>query len=1191
MSATDRENRLLVAENWTKIYQSFKNADFQSYDFENLRRTMVNYLRQNYPEDFNDYIESSEYLALIDLIAFLGQNIAFRVDLNARENFLELAERRESILRLARVISYNAKRNVAATGLLKVSAIQTTENVVDSNGRSLANQSIIWNDVSNQNWYDQFIRVINAAMSKTQQFGNPIDSASIYGIPTHQYRLQATNTDVPVYTFTKTVSGLSMNFEITSTTFNGQSYIYEEPPKVGNSVACVYRDDGHGAGSANSGFFFNFKQGTLNTGLFTITHPSSNESIDIDTPNINNDDVWLYQLDMSGLETSAWTRIESLTGNNVIYNSLNKNIKNLYSVSTKTNDAISLIFGDGTYGSLPQGTFRAYYRISNGLSYIINTTDIRNVTVDIPYLSSDGRNQTLTVTLGLTTAVSNSAPTESNTSIKTNAPQNFYTQNRMISGEDYNIVPLVSNQQVLKIKAVNRSSSGISRYFDLKDPTSKYSSTTLFSDDGVLYSENKIGTSSFTFVYKTDIAGIINNTVLDIISGTYLRNFYYSNFVLNSIFSNSVSTWTPSVTSAIDSTGTVSTTSLFLRQYLKVGALVKFVAPVGYYFDTNDANTLKVGNATVTGSTHYIWAEIVNIPQNNTYVLNKPIPAKSVIISIIPKYVSTLTEAVSLTMVDLIYSNQLFALRYDETVSEWKIILANDLNLISKFDKSFQGDESNMNLDASWLLMFSPRHGGYTISSREVRYVFESDSQLRFYFDGTSGIYNTPTSSMIYDEVRVLSNNINNQLFSTDAVGAYNGTTLRLASIVGVYTGMVISGINVPPNAVIINVNQSTRTITIDKTLQNAVSSVVYMANVGNTSYTADLLWKISAAYVGTDGYVDTKKVIVSFVNSSTGIADDPELFTKITTSSNYLSDYIIERKYNISLSQEDYRYDGSVNVKIMDAEVNVGNKSSYTDGQYFYFIDTDVVKKLNKSTSKLEVSLDFKVLPGRGNLKFQYTHAADYASRIDPGASNIMDIYVLMQSYDTAYRRWLNNASTKEPLAPSSFELYDTLAPKLNLLKATSDEIIFHPVSYTVLFGSKAIPELQAIFKIIKNPEQVVSDNDVQARAIAAINQFFAIENWNFGDTFYFAELSAYVIKTLSPYIVSFVIVPKQEGKYFGSLFEIKADNNQLYISGATVDDIQIINGITTTEIKSASGIQTATSSQQTVSSSPYGS
>ena len=107
MSSTDRLNNLLVSEDWKKIYQSFKNADFQSYDFENLRRTMIDYLRINFPEDFNDYIESSEYLALIDLIAYMGQSLAFRFDLNARNNFLELAERTDAVLRLARMISYN----------------------------------------------------------------------------------------------------------------------------------------------------------------------------------------------------------------------------------------------------------------------------------------------------------------------------------------------------------------------------------------------------------------------------------------------------------------------------------------------------------------------------------------------------------------------------------------------------------------------------------------------------------------------------------------------------------------------------------------------------------------------------------------------------------------------------------------------------------------------------------------------------------------------------------------------------------------------------------------------------------------------------------------------------------------------------------------------------------------------------
>ena len=152
MATTDRQNRLLLAEDWKRVYQTFRNADFKSYDFDTLRRTMINYLRENYPEDFNDYIESSEYLALIDLIAYLGQNLAFRVDLNARENYLELAERRESVLRLARLLSYNPKRNQSANGLIKFESVQTSEDVSDSNGVNLAGQTIIWNDPSNPDW-------------------------------------------------------------------------------------------------------------------------------------------------------------------------------------------------------------------------------------------------------------------------------------------------------------------------------------------------------------------------------------------------------------------------------------------------------------------------------------------------------------------------------------------------------------------------------------------------------------------------------------------------------------------------------------------------------------------------------------------------------------------------------------------------------------------------------------------------------------------------------------------------------------------------------------------------------------------------------------------------------------------------------------------------------------------------------
>jgi hypothetical protein len=295
MTTTSRQNNLILNEDWKRIYQTFKNADFKSYDFENLRRVIITYLRENYPEDFNDYIESSEYLALIDAIAFLGQSLAFRVDLASRENFIELAETKDSVLRIARMLSYNAKRNVPAKGLLKFTTVNTTEDILDSNGKNLSQQIVSWNDPTNTNWLEQFILILNSAMADNTEFGRSQGSATIQGIPTEQYRFRTNSIDVPIYSVSKTVAGRNMTFEILSTGFKDSEDVYEEPPVPGNQIGFVYKNDGKGPASANTGFYLLFKQGSLELADFSISVPTTNEKVAVDSVNINNDDVWLLQ--------------------------------------------------------------------------------------------------------------------------------------------------------------------------------------------------------------------------------------------------------------------------------------------------------------------------------------------------------------------------------------------------------------------------------------------------------------------------------------------------------------------------------------------------------------------------------------------------------------------------------------------------------------------------------------------------------------------------------------------------------------------------------------------------------------------------------------------------------------------------------------------------------------------------------
>jgi hypothetical protein len=1130
MSSTDRQNRLLVAEDWKRIYQSFRNADFKSYDFDNLRRTLINYLRENYPEDFNDYIESSEYLALIDMICFLGQNLSFRIDLNARENFLELAERRESILRLARLLSYNAKRNLPAHGLLKVESIKTTEDVIDANGSNISRQSILWNDNTNPDWYEQFTKVLNAALPVTNKFGRPIQSAAVNNIPSQQYKVNGASTDLPIYRFSKVIDGKNVPFEVVSAEVSGNE-ILEEPPLAGNNLGFLFRDDNKGFGSSNTGFFLHFRQGLLEDGTFTIDTPSTNQAISIDSPNINNTDVWLYQLNTAGFETDLWDKVDSAKGSNVVYNSLSSTTKNIYSIVTRLDDRIDLMFSDGVFGNLPQGTFKTYFRTSANTSLNITPSSMQKITIDVDYLSGQGIEETLTFELSLKYTVLNSSASETNENIKLNAPAVYYTQNRMVTAEDYNIVPATTSQEIIKTKSVNRTSSGISRYFDLIDATGKYSKTNIYGNDGILYKEYYNDTQGVSFTTRNDIENVILNTVQPILAKKQVRNFYYDKFTRIDFSLNNYE-WTQATSGTNESSGTFSDgdleglalktggfTSTSLK-YLTVGSMVKFVPPSGFHFMKDKNNALmSTTSEPHAGQIDYIWTKVVSIANDGSgtgeIVFNDNIPsldaAKPKIKEIIPALTTVLSADIKSQMIDRMFTYKTFALRYDYLTERWKIITEDNVNFNSEFGLGRAGDAANQSLDASWLLLFETNGETYTITTRSMRYVFESDEEVRFFFDGRDKIYNNKTGKTLIDTIRVL--NINTKLDSQEL-----------------------------------------------------------------TPFTIDFDWEISESFRDSEGYVSSKKIEVNFFdNDDDGVVDDPDIFEQIVLPEiNEAKKIIMLKKYNPTQSVEDYRYtDGADVYKVNSLDFAV---SGYTEGDVFYVTSTNTFYKLENGV--LQITNDYKSYVGRANIKFQYIHNADENYRIDPSSTNIIETYLLTKTYDTEYRQYLNGVLPRAPLPLSSDQMFLNFGQTINAQKSISDEVIYHPVKYKPLFGSKAASELQAKFKIVKNEDIVITDNQLKADVITYINQFFALENWEFGDTFYFQELAAYVTTKMAPNLKTFVIVPENVNQTFGSLFEIKAEDDEIFVSAAGVDDVEVISAITATRLKASGNIVTSDTS-----------
>ena len=54
-------------------------------------------------------------------------------------------------------------------------------------------------------------------------------------------------------------------------------------------------------------------------------------------------------------------------------------------------------------------------------------------------------------------------------------------------------------------------------------------------------------------------------------------------------------------------------------------------------------------------------------------------------------------------------------------------------------------------------------------------------------------------------------------------------------------------------------------------------------------------------------------------------------------------------------------------------------------------------------------------------------------------------------------------------------------------------------------------------------------------------------------------------------------MIVPNQADQSFGSLFQIKSEPDEIFISGATVQDIEMIDEITATKLQASGNVVTS--------------
>ena len=1125
MTVSARQSELFAGESWTTLYQAFTQINFNATDPTSINLALRDYIRINNPEQYNDWIVSSEFVAIIDLLSWLAGTLAYKTDIAARENFIDTAEARASILRLARFLSYNPSRCQSAVGVAKIVAVSTDNDVLDSFGVNLANSLISWNDPNNSNWYEQFTAILNDAFVTTNPFGVPLKIGSVASVATQLYRVNGLVSQTS-FGFSSSVSGINMDFEVCNGDFTDGGTLFERTPNPNNAFQFYYLNDGNGNASGQTGFFLLFKQGTTQQQVFSIAVPIQNQLLDVTSTNVNQTDVFVQTVDDTGAVIVDWTAVPVILDSNITYNSLPVNERNIYSVLTRDNDQVTIRFSDGNFGNAPSGNIQCTFRVANGLQYIINPLEIENISVAVGYTNSSGAPQTLTLTFSLMDTVSTAAAAETIEQIRQRAPQVYATQSRMVSGQDYNTFPLSSNLAI-KINAVNRVYSGQSRYIDLNDPTGTYQDLSLFADDGIFFRDTTDTYFEIPTLLNQTASQIIDTfiqpalsqyTTLELIRDVLLQNTRYVTMTIPTTHAQILvwSTGTLIDVSTLDITWTTSSANLFLttgwfsttQSLIQPGAIVQFQLP-----DT--AGTIVwVGVQDVQGA-------INAVPPLNTagpVTLAMEVPTGSNVLAVLPAAQVGLSDSVIATIQTNLNKFLSFSLWYD--YSNFNSI--NGPTWVVKLPQNDFGPPEPV-LVGTQLLVLNVNYisGIWRINSRGTRYVFESVNAIEWFDNGQRGLAQL-TGEAQPDLIRMLQ--INRNLL--DARG---------------------------------------------------------YALTKDYDLTIDRLW------LYPDGTPESRRTTVLFLDSNDdGMPDNPDTFYKIIPDDG-INNYLFwsnvnnppydEPLYTVTvydtqaLLAADTPAIGTVGFAITGTSVN-------TDESFWLYTLTGWQQDVTNSyrfewgrgpnVAANWVSITGSSVPVGDQLDFHWKHYAPSDHRLDPAGTNIHDIFVLTVAYDSAVRQWIANGAnpSSQPTPPTELDLRLAFSA-LETFKMFSDTLVWRPVRYRYLFGTGADDELRAQFKVVRLTNASVSDGQIQAQIIAAINTYFSASFWDFGETFFYTELAAYIHQQLVGLIGSIVLVPLAAEAAFGDGFEVTCNVDEIFISTAQVSDIVMIPSNTAVNLR----------------------
>ena len=99
-----------------------RDINYLSKDFDSIKSDLIDYVKRQFPDDWRDFNDASGGMAILELMAYVGDVLSFNIDRQVNESYINRAVETKNIVALAENFGYTPRNNTPAIAEVSVSA-------------------------------------------------------------------------------------------------------------------------------------------------------------------------------------------------------------------------------------------------------------------------------------------------------------------------------------------------------------------------------------------------------------------------------------------------------------------------------------------------------------------------------------------------------------------------------------------------------------------------------------------------------------------------------------------------------------------------------------------------------------------------------------------------------------------------------------------------------------------------------------------------------------------------------------------------------------------------------------------------------------------------------------------------------------------------------------------------------------